>query len=370
MNFCYGDVMLSLTYQPQDRCDVSMRVNQDKVSNRPISEDESLTDGTVSEEDEMYGMQDIVEDRIHDFKRTHFNSAVQCNFCRKKIWLKDAYQCGECGIVCHKKCMVRCGDETICDISGLRYRDASKNDSQEPVETKETPEIITTVASGSGGDNGSPGNTPPVSPHSQRRTLSSLFAQVASASKGSLKRAGSANNLAPPNSSHDGTHSRSLPHPLPIHPSKVEIQLRRSFISSLLRETLTESQENQIIRQDLTESLPRLPYFSREFSDEEFGVLSLAREKLLNVVTDINLSVEAFKMGDLLDYCNEMCNFQEGLITWTCKLSNKYGMETLERFLVSEKEEKGEKGEKYTKEAALDITAKNDNENKENTYIY
>ncbi|XP_068221244.1 PDZ domain-containing protein 8-like isoform X3 [Palaemon carinicauda] len=227
MNLCYGDVMLSLTYQPQDRCDVSMRVNQDKVSNRPISEDESLTDGTVSEEDEMYGMQDIVEDRIHDFKRTHFNSAVQCNFCRKKIWLKDAYQCGECGIVCHKKCMVRCGDETICDISGLRYRDASKNDSQEPVETKETPEIITTVASGSGGDNGSPGNTPPVSPHSQRRTLSSLFAQVASASKGSLKRAGSANNLAPPNSSHDGTHSRSLP-PSPPHSPQ---QSRKASIS-------------------------------------------------------------------------------------------------------------------------------------------
>ncbi|XP_066937776.1 PDZ domain-containing protein 8 isoform X2 [Macrobrachium rosenbergii] len=216
MNLCYGDVMLSLTYQPQDRCDIPMKLNQDKVSSRPISEDESLTDGTVSEEDDVYGMHDIVEDRIHDFKRTHFNSAVQCNFCKKKIWLKDAYQCGECGIVCHKKCMVRCGDETICDISGLRYRDTPKNDSQEPMETKDTPEIITTAATGSGGDNGSPGNTPPVSPHSQRRTLSSLFAQVASASKGSLKRAGSANNLAPPNSSHDGTHSRSLP-PSPPH---------------------------------------------------------------------------------------------------------------------------------------------------------
>ncbi|KAK7073148.1 hypothetical protein SK128_011365 [Halocaridina rubra] len=83
-NLCYGDIMLSLTYQPQDRCDMSLRIGQDKSSNRPLSEDESLTDGTVSEEDEMFGMQDIVEDRSHDFKRTHFQSAVQCDFCRKK----------------------------------------------------------------------------------------------------------------------------------------------------------------------------------------------------------------------------------------------------------------------------------------------
>ncbi|XP_071530417.1 uncharacterized protein Pdzd8 [Panulirus ornatus] len=133
------------------------------------------------------------------------------------IWLKDAYQCGECGIICHKKCMVRCEQETVCDAGGLRYRDSPKTEIRDGRDNKETPpEIITTVVANSGGDNGSPGNTPPVSPQTQRRTLGSLFAQVASASKGSLKRAGSAHNLAPPNPSPGGTLSRSLP-PSPPH---------------------------------------------------------------------------------------------------------------------------------------------------------
>ena len=71
--------------------------------------------------------------------------------------------------------MVRCGDETICDISGIRYRDTPKVESQEPLEMKDAPEIITTEASGSAGDNCSPGNTPPVSPHVRHVYLNSFF---------------------------------------------------------------------------------------------------------------------------------------------------------------------------------------------------
>ncbi|XP_069191633.1 PDZ domain-containing protein 8-like isoform X1 [Procambarus clarkii] len=213
-SLCYGDMMLSLTYQPQDRCEATGKGTVEKTA---ISEDESFTDGTVSEEDDILSVQEIVEDRNHDFKRTHFNSATQCDFCKKKIWLKDAYQCGECGIICHKKCMVKCEQETVCDAAGLRYRDSQKTDAKDSRDSKEMPpEIITTAVAGTGGDNSSPGNTPPASPQTQRRTLGSLLAQVASASKGSLKRAGSAHNLAPPNPSPGGTHSRSLP-PSPPH---------------------------------------------------------------------------------------------------------------------------------------------------------
>ena len=85
-------------------------------------------------------------------------------FIKSQIWLKDAYQCGECGIICHKKCMVRCEQETVCDSNGLRYKDHPKVDSRENRENKETPEIITTIASGTGAENGSPGNSPPPSP--------------------------------------------------------------------------------------------------------------------------------------------------------------------------------------------------------------
>lgn len=64
------------------RCEAISRGAIDKTA---ISEDESLTDGTVSEEEDMLVVQEIVEDRNHDFKRTHFHSATQCDFCRKKV---------------------------------------------------------------------------------------------------------------------------------------------------------------------------------------------------------------------------------------------------------------------------------------------
>lgn len=79
-----------------------------------------------------------------------------------QIWLKDAYQCGECGVICHKKCMGRCEQETTCDPGGLKYKDPPKSDNQDSREHKEAPEIITTIAVGA--ENGSPKNTPPVSP--------------------------------------------------------------------------------------------------------------------------------------------------------------------------------------------------------------
>lgn len=60
--------------------------------------------------------------------------------------------------------MVRCEQETVCASAGLRYRDPSRNEPQDARDVKEMPEIVTTAAVGSA-DNGSPGNTPPVSPH-------------------------------------------------------------------------------------------------------------------------------------------------------------------------------------------------------------
>lgn len=52
--------------------------------------------------------------RAHDFVRTHFHRATQCDFCGKKIWLKDAMQCQECSMCCHKKCIVKCQMATVC----------------------------------------------------------------------------------------------------------------------------------------------------------------------------------------------------------------------------------------------------------------
>ncbi|KAK3853161.1 hypothetical protein Pcinc_040287 [Petrolisthes cinctipes] len=170
-NLCYGDMTLSLTYQPQDRCEALGRGIIDRSTH---SEDESMTDGTISEEDDIIGLQEttIGEDRSHEFKRTHFHSATQCDFCKKKIWLKDAYQCSECGIICHKKCMVKCEQQTSCDAGGVRYRTTTTttttttDNNTNTTTTKDMPpEIITTTAVlAANTESHSPVNTPPASP--------------------------------------------------------------------------------------------------------------------------------------------------------------------------------------------------------------
>lgn len=60
--------------------------------------------------------------------------------------------------------MVRCEQETVCDPSGLRYKDPPKGEGRESHESKDTPEIITTISIAPSAENGSPGNTPPPSP--------------------------------------------------------------------------------------------------------------------------------------------------------------------------------------------------------------
>jgi hypothetical protein len=36
-----------------------------------------------------------------------------------QIWLKDAVQCRDCGMVCHKKCETRCQASGICGAESL-----------------------------------------------------------------------------------------------------------------------------------------------------------------------------------------------------------------------------------------------------------
>lgn len=52
--------------------------------------------------------------KAHNFIRTHFHRATQCDFCGKKIWLKDAMQCKDCSMCCHKKCIAKCQNATVC----------------------------------------------------------------------------------------------------------------------------------------------------------------------------------------------------------------------------------------------------------------
>lgn len=77
----------------------------------------SMSDTTAS----LGSTSGMVAPRAHNFVRTHFHRATQCDFCGKKIWLKDAMQCQECTMCCHKKCIAKCQNATVCgpvDCSG------------------------------------------------------------------------------------------------------------------------------------------------------------------------------------------------------------------------------------------------------------
>ncbi|XP_012349161.1 PDZ domain-containing protein 8 isoform X2 [Apis florea] len=102
---CYGDILLSYTwessYPNRHIFHMGKKENTEAIKTQP----------PLSEE--------IIEKKMHDFIRTHFHRATHCDFCTKKIWLKDAVQCRDCGMVCHKKCEVRCQASGICGAESI-----------------------------------------------------------------------------------------------------------------------------------------------------------------------------------------------------------------------------------------------------------
>ncbi|XP_066255408.1 PDZ domain-containing protein 8 [Euwallacea similis] len=95
--FCFGDALLSFVWTPLE-CSESRR--------KTSTATDAKTDvtGTKSK---------------HDFLRTQFHGTTHCDFCSKKIWLKDAVQCRQCGMCCHKKCVVKCQTSNACVIDRL-----------------------------------------------------------------------------------------------------------------------------------------------------------------------------------------------------------------------------------------------------------
>ncbi|XP_076233492.1 PDZ domain containing 8 isoform X2 [Calliopsis andreniformis] len=115
---CYGDILLSYVWE-------SMYPNHRIVSDAGKKENVEIakTQPTLSEE--------ISDKKMHDFIRTHFHRATHCDFCTKKIWLKDAVQCRDCGMVCHKKCEVRCQASGTCGAESIATM-ALESDEIEP----------------------------------------------------------------------------------------------------------------------------------------------------------------------------------------------------------------------------------------------
>ncbi|XP_066999590.2 PDZ domain-containing protein 8 isoform X2 [Anabrus simplex] len=197
---CYGDILLSFVYLTPAGAPPSAKVASSPVESTPSPQ---LLSPTIQ----------LEQKKQHDFIRTQFHRTTQCEFCAKKIWLKDAVQCRDCAMTCHKKCVTKCQGGTVCMPGGIQRRasalseDVGSRTSElavpvtQPRRASAQPEIIMTAAE----DDNSVSQGP-------RRGISSLLATVASAAHArGLKRAGSANNLALPASANSSHLSRSLP---------------------------------------------------------------------------------------------------------------------------------------------------------------
>ncbi|XP_026728665.1 PDZ domain-containing protein 8 isoform X2 [Trichoplusia ni] len=144
----------------------------------------------------------------HDFVRTHFHRSTQCDFCNKKIWLKDAMQCRNCGLSCHKKCVTKCQESSPCITK--QDRDPSATLGCPP------PELIMTEADSIA--------DPDSDDEPERKDSLDVHEEgggAMSALVAGLRRAGSAHSLSAPKSN---ASSRSLP-PSPSHtPSPCDVK--------------------------------------------------------------------------------------------------------------------------------------------------
>lgn len=99
-SICYGDVSIAF--------DWNQETSKEKI------ETVKQTPKLIAQGSQEKLDSDVENTKRHDFVRTHFNRSTHCDFCGKKIWLKDAVQCKDCAMSCHKKCMIKSQTSTVC----------------------------------------------------------------------------------------------------------------------------------------------------------------------------------------------------------------------------------------------------------------
>lgn len=190
---CFGDACIGFIWNPDSAKESSRQEKLTDEQNRAKLSNQGSQDKLDMDRGE------IMNNRQHDFIRTTFNRSTQCDFCGKKIWLKDAVQCRECSMSCHKKCIVKCQSSTVCSVTGDDLMQGSQ------------PEFKVTTAEGDDEDYEVADeaiDTYKLSGH--RQSFSDLLAQ-------GIKRVNSANNLNIPTIVSSLTqNSKSLP-PTPQH---------------------------------------------------------------------------------------------------------------------------------------------------------
>lgn len=224
-SICFGDVSIEFAWNQEAAKDSSKEKLEETKSSTRLP-----TQGSQEKLDA-----DFEVSKKHDFIRTHFNRSTHCgefigtiffnlnissslylvDFCGKKIWLKDAVQCKDCSMSCHKKCMVKSQSSTVC----AGTNDGKENDDPQNAQ----PEFKVTTAEGDDDDYelaDEAVDSYKLAGH--RQSFSDLLAQ-------GIKRVNSANNLNIPTivSSLTQTNSKSLP-PTPQHTPRKQSLIAQS----------------------------------------------------------------------------------------------------------------------------------------------
>lgn len=217
-SICYGDISLDFVMNHYD----SGKERGEATAPSSKTASTTILEKTETAETEV--------SKRHDFVRTHFNRSTHCDFCGKKIWLKDAVQCSLCMMCCHKKCMVKSQTSTVCsgthdDLNGSQpeFKVTTAEDDDEDYELAD--EAVDSYK---------------LSGH--RQSFSDLLAQ-------GIKRVNSANNLNIPSIVSSRTqNSKSLP-PTPQHtPSR-----KQSLITQNVNPFISVVQKLEHIPEDKKE---------------------------------------------------------------------------------------------------------------------
>ncbi|XP_062139482.1 PDZ domain-containing protein 8 [Drosophila sulfurigaster albostrigata] len=121
-NLCFGDILFGFSWNGSPNNESTSKTpgkSLSPVRSQSTTSDKNTDDGNAEAAAAKSTYSDgaataATTTKAHNFIRTHFHRATQCDFCGKKIWLKDAMQCKDCTMCCHKKCIAKCQNATVC----------------------------------------------------------------------------------------------------------------------------------------------------------------------------------------------------------------------------------------------------------------
>ncbi|XP_065083846.1 PDZ domain-containing protein 8 isoform X2 [Ochlerotatus camptorhynchus] len=289
-NYCYGDVLLSFVWSGSLVANsVSIKSSTENIKKLKLitiskgstdKADEDKTDGTSETSKVQPGSQP------HDFIRTHFHRTTQCDYCGKKIWLKDAFQCRDCAMCCHKKCISKCQSSTVCSANEPALPSGGQPEFRVTEADSPSIEVDDFVDI--------------VEEHQQqqaksrlechRQSFSDLLAQ-------GLKRVNSVNNLSIPMVSSLNQSSKSLP-PTPQHTprkqSLANVNANPFVIVAQKLESLPEDLKELQMDQIVELTAPLIEYGSSD------SLMALAKSTSKSIYADHEPDVRTENINKLL----------------------------------------------------------------------